>query len=492
MALLPEKKPAFSKKSVQWLIIGLLFIILIVVIIFGVSALRGSNPLPPTIAIQSDTPDATETYLAGRPPLFPPTYTPSATFTNIPSFTATLTPTTSSTPTITKTPTRTITKTPTRTRTIVYRTPTRTRTKTPTRTPTRTATRLTSTMTATSTATATGTTTSTGTATSTSTATETETSTSTATETATSTATSTETLTITPTATETATETPTETETATPTETPTETPTPTPTPTSTAHPERIAFSVNADADPENEIVIMDPDGTNQATVDPGMDALLCDWSPDASWLIFESAGVLEVVQPNGSMLHALVNQPAGTNTLASWSNDGNWIVFVNDNGVQSDLYMIQPDGSNLTQLTNDSNPDSYPDWSNDDSLILFIRDGEIYTYNISTTTLTQLVTFGAAGTNRSPHYSPDGTKIVFTRNEGLGDGYDIWTANSDGSSPVEEVALNTTFDEVEPAWSRTGSSIVYISNRSGSNLIYDNGSLITTGFTGEARPNWMP
>ncbi len=220
--------------------------------------------------------------------------------------------------------------------------------------------------------------------------------------------------------------------------------------------------------------------------------LLCDWSPDASWLIFESAGVLKLIQPDGSNLHDLVNQPAGTNTLASWSNDGNWVVFTNDNTTQVDLYMIRPDGNNLTQLTSDINLDSYPDWSNDDSLILFIRDNEIYTYNISSTAITQLVIFGPAGTNRSPHYSPDGTSIVFTRDEGLGDGYDIWTANSDGSSPVEEAALNTNFDEVEPVWSRTGTAIVYISNRSGSNLIYDNGSLISTGFTGEARPNWMP
>jgi Tol biopolymer transport system component len=106
--------------------------------------------------------------------------------------------------------------------------------------------------------------------------------------------------------------------------------------------------------------------------------------------------------------------------------------------------------------------------------------------------LTQLVTFGIAGTNRSPHYSPDGTHLVFARDEGLGSGLDIWTANSDGTIPVEEAALNTASDEVEPTWSRDGTTIIYISNRTATNLIYNNGSLISTGWTGEARPNWMP
>ena len=50
-------------------------------------------------------------------------------------------------------------------------------------------------------------------------------------------------------------------------------------------------------------------------------------------------------------------------TGPSWSPDGNRIVFSGHFGGISDLYIVNTDGSHLTQLTNDRHGDLQPPWS---------------------------------------------------------------------------------------------------------------------------------
>ena len=61
--------------------------------------------------------------------------------------------------------------------------------------------------------------------------------------------------------------------------------------------------------------------------------------------------------------------------------------------------------------------------------------------------------------SRSP-YSPDGSKIAFVRNDGA-TGYDIWVMNQDGSGPFQ--VTSALGDERSPSWSPDGSKFVYTS-----------------------------
>ncbi|MCB0359190.1 MAG: PD40 domain-containing protein [Bdellovibrionales bacterium] len=63
-----------------------------------------------------------------------------------------------------------------------------------------------------------------------------------------------------------------------------------------------------------------------------------------------------------------------------------------------------------------------------------------------------------------PRWSPDGTKLLYQSNQA--GSFDIWIANSDGSSPRR--LTEDAGDEVEAAWSPDGTQIVFEQRRPGS------------------------
>ena len=67
----------------------------------------------------------------------------------------------------------------------------------------------------------------------------------------------------------------------------------------------------------------------------------------------------------------------------------------------------------------------------------------------------------SSGGNYGPSLSPDGSRIVFARNEGSGN--DLWVANVDGS---EEPRTDSRQSEYAPSWSPDGSQIVFIRDKS--------------------------
>ena len=67
----------------------------------------------------------------------------------------------------------------------------------------------------------------------------------------------------------------------------------------------------------------------------------------------------------------------------------------------------------------------------------------------------------SSGGNYGPSLSPDGSRIVFARNEGSGN--DLWVVNVDGS---EEPLTDSRQSEYAPSWSPDGSQIVFIRDNS--------------------------
>jgi len=97
--------------------------------------------------------------------------------------------------------------------------------------------------------------------------------------------------------------------------------------------------------------------------------------------------------------------------------------------------------------------------------IAFVKSGDIYTINPDGSDLKQLT---YEGENRRPDISPDGKKISFCSNR---DGnHEIYVMNSDGSKQVR-----LTHDEdynLCSIWSPDGTKIAFTSDRDGNNEIY--------------------
>lgn len=166
-----------------------------------------------------------------------------------------------------------------------------------------------------------------------------------------------------------------------------------------------------------------------------------------------------------------------------WSPDGSRIAMIMskiEEGHNLDLYMMESDGSNLIRLTEFPSIESDPCWSPNGSRIAFVSSqdsyidlerGPITVYNIFVidadgSNFTQL-SVGEAQ-DLSPSWSPDGTRIAFHSNR---DGnFDIFIMKADGSD-LANVTLHPSNDQF-PAWSPDGTQIAFTSDRDGNEEIY--------------------
>ena len=112
---------------------------------------------------------------------------------------------------------------------------------------------------------------------------------------------------------------------------------------------------------------------------------------------------------------------------------------------------MNPDGSGQTQLTNDGG--AGPDWSPDGTRIAFTsnlggNNTEIFVMNVNGSGLTNLSNNPTS--DYSPAWSPDGTKIAFGRGVGLN--AEIYVMNADGSGQTN--VSNNPANDHSPDWQR--------------------------------------
>jgi Tol biopolymer transport system component len=271
-------------------------------------------------------------------------------------------------------------------------------------------------------------------------------------------------------------------------------------------PGSVVFHSARDGHPNNQIYIMNPDGSNplRVTYDTASD-VDPDISPDGKFIVFTSnqTGNNDIfVQDRSGVVRNLTNNPAN-DEWARWSPDGKQIVFdSNRNGGGFEIFVMNADGTGSpVQLTDPPTLGRYPSWSLDGKQIVFRRGIDIYTINSdgggSPVQLTSEVPPSFA---QMPVWSPNGSHIAFMS---FREGYcSVFRMTADGNeqinlTPKDPADPPTSWCSRAPSWSANGHEIFFMSFRpstSGQNEVFvmnmdgtDVRQLTDTGTNGSPR-----
>lgn len=170
----------------------------------------------------------------------------------------------------------------------------------------------------------------------------------------------------------------------------------------------------------------------------------------------------------------------------------NKIAYVLGSNDKRNLFIMDYDGNNNSQLTSHNSVLLSPNCSRDGSKIIFNSDKkwdqDLYVINSSSRLNDRRITRGY-DLDQSAEWSPDGSRFAFSRNG------DIFIANSDGSG-MKKLTQSYAI-EVSPTWSPDGRQLAFVSDKTGKPQIYtmnSNGSglrqLTYGGYNTD--PAWSP
>jgi Tol biopolymer transport system component len=202
--------------------------------------------------------------------------------------------------------------------------------------------------------------------------------------------------------------------------------------------------------------------------------------------------------------------PGGNGKIAfSTYRDGHVQQSAGGSWPSAEIYVMDADGSNALNITNDPlSDDSGPTYSPDGTKLAF------GSYRVGSPNPVRIYIMNADGSgvrhasvaSRSFHgstWSPDSSKLAFSR-EWYDNGIetDIWVMNADGSGQTNITADLGFYEEVWPTWSPDGSKIaftglptdegdygdIYVMNADGSNIT----SLTDDRDFPDSYPQWSP
>ncbi len=168
---------------------------------------------------------------------------------------------------------------------------------------------------------------------------------------------------------------------------------------------------------------------------------------------------IHAIDANGGNHHRLY-KVKGYLWSPVWSPDGSRIAFCHYANGRGQIYVMNADGSQVVNLSNNNYCDKCPVWSPRGREIAFLSDRdsdwEIYVMNADGSQQTRLT--NSPGLDQAPAWSPDGQYIAF-ESDREGD-LDIWMMKADGTG--QRPVTSQSGLEQEPTWSPDGTHIACI------------------------------
>ncbi|HEX6983012.1 MAG TPA: IPT/TIG domain-containing protein [Balneolaceae bacterium] len=207
---------------------------------------------------------------------------------------------------------------------------------------------------------------------------------------------------------------------------------------------------------------------------------------------------LYVMNSDGSNVLELTENSDFDNSLPAISPNGEQIAFLSNvdiNAVNFDVFIMDADGGNRVRLTMDEGYDENPSWSPDGTQIMFESsrgsNQDIYIINKDGSGLKRITTSSSA--DFDPHWSPTGDKVVFVTSRDLS--FQVYIMGKDGSNQIQLTSVDYNFS---PSWSPDGTQIAFVSQRDGNREIYtmnadgSNKTRLTNNKIQDLEPSWSP
>jgi len=211
-----------------------------------------------------------------------------------------------------------------------------------------------------------------------------------------------------------------------------------------------------------------------------------DMSQGYVWALYEDYDIF-VADADGTNLTQITDTPA-YDAEATVSRDGEWVVFTSARDGDLEIYKMRMDGSEVTRLTDSPGYDGGPFFSYDGTKIVYrashpdgdeladyqrllaqglIRPSQldIFVMDADGSNKVQLTDNGAA--NFGPYFFPDGERIIFSSNMDAESprvpDFDLYAINVDGTG-LERLTFAGDFDGF-PMFNSDGTKLIFASNR---------------------------